>query len=74
MAVGGQRHAPAALFPVMTRYLLCRRGSGPQGQLERLRRTSYTPGFDARTVQPVASIYSDYAVHLIFRVDIPLCM
>jgi hypothetical protein len=32
MGVGGQRHAPAALPPAMTRYPLIRRLGGPQGR------------------------------------------
>ena len=31
--MGGQRHVPAALSPSKTRYPLCRRLDGPQGQL-----------------------------------------
>ena len=34
--VGGQRHAPAALPPGMTRYPLYRRLGGPQGQVGRV--------------------------------------
>jgi len=58
MCLGGQRHAPAALLPGKTRYLLYRRLGGPQpvwtgaGNLA-------PPGFDHRTVQPVASRYTD---------------
>jgi hypothetical protein len=57
MRVGGQRHAPAALPPGKTRYLLFRRLGGPQS-----RYVSPPPGFDPRTVQPVASRYTDYAI------------
>jgi hypothetical protein len=45
-----------------TRYLLCRRLGGPQGRSGRLRKTSPPPGLDPRTVQPVASRYTDYAI------------
>jgi hypothetical protein len=38
--VGGQRHAPAALPTVMTRYPLYRRLGGPQGRSARLRKVS----------------------------------
>ena len=55
MGVGGQYHAPAALPPRKTRYPLCRRLSGPQGRSGRVRKISPSPGFDSRTVQPVAS-------------------
>jgi len=58
MVVGGQRHAPAALPPEKTRYALYRRLGGPQGRSGRLRKISSPPGFDPRTVQPVASRYT----------------
>ena len=32
---------------------------GPQGQSGRVRKISLPPGFDPRTVQPVASRYTD---------------
>jgi hypothetical protein len=51
-----------------TRYPLYRRLGGPQGRSGRVRKISPTPGFDPRTVQPVASNYTDYAIpaHLRF--------
>ena len=52
MAVGGQRHAPAAIPPVKTRYPLYRRLGGPQGRSGEVRKTSSPPGFDPRTVHP----------------------
>jgi hypothetical protein len=52
--VGGQRHAAAALPPGKTRYPLYRRLGGPQGRSGRVREISPPPGFDPRTVQPVA--------------------
>jgi hypothetical protein len=39
-----------------------RRRGGPQGQFRQVRKMSPTPGFDSRTVQPVASSYTDYAI------------
>jgi hypothetical protein len=45
-----------------TRYPLYRRLGGPQGRSGRLRKVSPPPGFDSRTVQPVASRHSDYAI------------
>ena len=57
MGVGGQRHAPAALEPGITRYPLYRRLGGPQGRSGRVRKISLPPGFDPRTVQLVASRY-----------------
>jgi hypothetical protein len=41
---------------------LYRRLGGPQGQSGWLRKISPPPGFDPRTVQPVASRYTDYAI------------
>ena len=55
MGVGGQRHAPAALPPGKTRYPLYRRLGGRQSRSGRVRKISPPPGFDRRTVQPVAS-------------------
>jgi len=60
--VGGQRHAPAALPPGKTRYPLYRRLGGPQGRSGRVRKISHPPEFDPRTVQPVASCYSDCSI------------
>jgi hypothetical protein len=62
MGVGGQRHAPAALHPGMTRYPSYRRLGGPQGWSGRVRKFSPPPGFDHRTVKPVASRYTDWAI------------
>jgi len=59
--MGGQRHAPVALPPGMNRYPLYRRLRGPQGWSGRVRKISPLPEFDTRTVQPVASHYTDYA-------------
>jgi len=57
--VGGQRHAPAALPPTKTQYPLYRRLGGPQGRSGQVRKISPPPGFDPRTIQPVASRYTD---------------
>ena len=60
--VGGQHNAPAALYPPgKTRYPLRRRLGGPQGPSGQVRKISLTPRFDPRTVQPLASRYTDYA-------------
>jgi hypothetical protein len=45
-----------------TRYPLYRRLGGPQGRTGRVRKISPRPGFDPRTVQPVSSRYTDYAI------------
>ena len=62
--VGGQGHVPAALPPAMPRYALYRRLGGPQGRPGRLQNFSSPPppGFDPRTVQPAASLYTDWAI------------
>ena len=62
MGVGGQHHAPAALPAGKTRYPLYRRLGGPQGRSGRVRKISLPPVFDPRTVQPVASRYTDWAI------------
>jgi hypothetical protein len=60
--VGGQSHASANLPPGKTRDPLYRRLGGPQGRSGRMRKISPPPGFDPRTVQPVASRYTDWAI------------
>ena len=60
--MGGQRHAPAALPPGKTRFLLYRRLGGPQSRFGRVRKISPPQGFDPWTVQPVASRYTDWAI------------
>jgi hypothetical protein len=59
MGVGGQRHAPAVLPPVQTRYPLYRRLGGTQGQFGPVRKIYLQLGFDPRTVHPIASRYTD---------------
>jgi hypothetical protein len=62
MGVGGQHHAPAALPPGKTWYPLYRSLGGPQGRFGRVQNISPPLGFDPRTVQPVASRYTDWAI------------
>ena len=62
MGEGGQHHAPATLPPGKTRYPLYRRLGGPQGRSGRVRKISPPPEFDPRTIQPVASHYTDWAI------------
>jgi hypothetical protein len=62
MGDGGQRHAPAALPPGMTRYPLYTMLGRPQGRSGRVPKISPPPGFDPRTVQLVASRYTDWAI------------
>jgi hypothetical protein len=62
MGVGGQRHVPAALPLGMTRYPLYWRLGRPHGRSGRVLKISPPPGFDPRTVQVVASRYTDCAI------------
>ena len=50
-----------SLPPGKTRYPLYRRLGGAQGRSGQVRKISPPPGFDPRTVQPVASRYTDWA-------------
>ena len=55
-----------SLPPGKTRYPLFRRLGGPQGRSGQVRKISPPPpGFDPRTVQPVASRYTDWATRAI---------
>jgi hypothetical protein len=49
------------LPPGKARYPLYRRLGGPQGRSGQVRKISPPPGFDPRTVQPIASRYTDSA-------------
>ena len=51
-----------SLPPGKTRYPLYRRLGGPQGWSGQVQKISPPPGFDSRTVQPVASRYTDWAI------------
>jgi hypothetical protein len=62
MKLGGERHAPAAIPPGKTRYLLFRRLGGLQGRSGWVRKISPHGGLDPWTVQPVARPNTDYAV------------
>ena len=62
--MGGRRHASAALPPGKTRYTLYRRLGGTQGRYGPVWKISPPPGFDPRTVQPLASRYTDWAITL----------
>jgi len=62
MGMGGQHHAPAALPPGKIRYPLYRRLGGPQGPVWTGAENLAPPGFNSRTVQPVASRYTDWAI------------
>jgi hypothetical protein len=68
MEVGGQRHAPTALPPGMTRYPFYRGLGRPQGRSGRVLKILPPPGFEPRTVQPVASLVSR-ALSIVFNVN-----
>jgi hypothetical protein len=70
MRVGVQLHTSAAL-PKEARYPLYRRLCGPHGRSGLVRKISPPTGFDPRTVQPVASRYTDYAIpaHILYILD-----
>jgi hypothetical protein len=55
------------LPPGKTRYPLCRRLGGPHGRCGQVRNVSPPPGFDPRTVHPVASRYTDWATRTTFN-------
>jgi hypothetical protein len=59
IALGGLRHAPAALPPGKTRCPFYTSLCGSQGRSGPVRKISPPPGFDPRTVQPVGSRYTD---------------
>ena len=59
----GQCHVPTALPQEKTWYRrLYRKLGGLQSRPRRVRKISLPPGFDPRTVQPVASRYTDWAI------------
>jgi len=61
--VGGQRHAPAALTPEERAGTYCLWGwVVPRPGLDKCRKPRPRPGFDSRTIQSVASRYTDYAI------------
>ena len=65
---GSASRPDRSLDPGKTRYPLYMRLSGTQGRSGQVRKISPPPGFDLRTVQPVASRYTDYATRpIVFR-------
>jgi hypothetical protein len=60
--VRGQRHATAALYPRERPCIHCTGGwVGPRVGLDSCGKFHPPLGFDPRTVQPVTSLYTDYA-------------
>ena len=65
--VRGQPHAPAALYPPGKTWCpLYRRLGGPQSRSGLVRKISPPSVFDPRTVQPVASRYTNYTTRPTF--------
>ena len=59
MGVGDQHHGPAA-YPLEKPRTQCTGGwVGPRAGLDGCGKSGLPPGFDPRTVQPVASRYTD---------------
>ena len=58
----GQRHVPAALYPRERPSTYCTGGwVGPTAGVDKCGKSRPSPRFDSRTVQPVASRYTDYS-------------
>ena len=64
---------PGRLPPGKTRYAFYRRLGGPQGRSGQVRKISPPPRFDPRTVQPVASRYTNWATRPTFVFFFLLC-
>ena len=62
MGVGGQRQAPAAFTLEKDPVPLYRRLGGPQSRSGQVWNISPPPGFNPRTLQPVANRYTYYAI------------
>jgi len=73
MGVGGQRHALAALFPRKTQYPLYRRLGGSQSWSGQVK-ISPPQGFNPRTIQPVASHYTDYTIPAPLHISVLLLL
>jgi len=65
---GSPSRPGSSLSPGKSRYPLYRRLGGPQGRSGQVRKISPPSGFDPRTVQPVASRYTDYATRPTYTV------
>jgi hypothetical protein len=63
MRVGGQCHTPAALYLRKRLGTHCTGGwVGPRAGLDRCGKSLSPLGFNSRTVQPVASRYTNYTI------------
>ena len=66
MGEGSASRPVRSLPPGKSRYPLYRSLGGLQGRSGQVRKNSPPPGFDPRTVQPVASRYTDHAARPIY--------
>jgi hypothetical protein len=63
MEMGGERHAPAALPPGnRPRTYFIGGWAGPKAGLYRYEKSHPPLGFDHRSVEPIASRYTDWAI------------
>jgi len=62
MGVGGQRYAPDALLSGKRPCTYCTEAGWAPGLVWTEWKIFPPPGFDLRTVHPVASLYTDYAI------------
>jgi hypothetical protein len=62
MGVGGQRHVPAAFTPGKDPLPIVQEAGWAPGSVWAGAENLAPPGFDPRTVQPVASRYIDWAI------------
>ena len=68
----GQRHAPAALCPGKDPIPIIQEAGWAPGLVWTGAENLAPPGFDPRTVQPVASHYTDWATRPTFRIRIAI--
>jgi hypothetical protein len=62
MGVGGQRRVPTALLPGKNRVPIVQVAEWAPRTVWTVAENPTPPGFDPRTVQPVASCYTDIAI------------
>jgi hypothetical protein len=62
LTAGSASRPGRTLPPGKTRYPLYRRVGGPEGWSGQVRKIWPPPGFDLRTIQPVGSRYTDWAI------------
>ena len=62
MGMGSSEPRPGRFIPENDTVPLVQEACRPQGRSARVRKISPPPGFDPRTVQPVAIWYTDWAI------------